>query len=147
MAKQMYPVPKTNPNAQMSISFFLLWIVTIITIAIANMLFPEQIVLGTMSLSYTMALALSAGVLAWIGTLTMPIFTQIEIRKQMVLSPQHWILGYFIVNTVAIWILARFADALGLGIASWVYVLGLAAVLDIAQGMAMMVYGEMQNKK
>lgn len=147
MAQQTYPIPKTNPNAQMSISFFIIWIANILVIAIANMLLPEQIVLGTMSLSYSMALILSAGVLAWIATLTMPIFTQIEMQKKMVLSPQQWILGYFIINAVAIWVVARFADAIGLGISSWMYVLGLAALIDLIQGMSMMLYGGMQEKK
>ncbi len=146
MSKQTYPIPKSNPNAQMSITFLLLWVVNGIVIALANMLLPDQIVLGTMSLSQTTALILSSGVLAWLATITLPIFTEIEIRKQMVLAPQHWLLGYLVINVISVWVIARFADALGLGMASWLYVVGLAAVLDFVQGMTMMAYGEAQKK-
>lgn len=146
MAKQTYPIPTSNPNAQMSITFFLLWFVNGLVIALANMILPNQIVLGTMSLTHIAALILSSGVLAWIATLTMPIFTAIEMRKQMVLAPQHWIIGYLIINVISLWVVARFADLLGLGIASWMYVVGLAVVLDVVQGMTMMAYGEAQKK-
>lgn len=147
MASQSYPIPKSNPNAQMSITFFLMWLVNALVIALANVVFPNNIVLGTMSLSYYMALLLSSGVLAWVATLVLPLFTEIEMRKQMVLTPQHWMLGYLIINVVSLWVLARFAEAIGLGISSWVYVLGMAAVLDFVQGMVMMAYGEAQKKK
>ncbi|OGJ16384.1 MAG: hypothetical protein A2632_02805 [Candidatus Pacebacteria bacterium RIFCSPHIGHO2_01_FULL_46_16] len=146
MAKQTYPIPKSNPNAQMSSIFFLLWLVNGFVIALANMFFSQQIVLGTMSISSTMALVLSSGILAWAATLTMPIFTEIEIRKQMVLTPQHWMTGYLIINFIALWVVARFADVIGLGMASWFFVLGLAAILDVVQGMTMMAYGEAQKK-
>ena len=99
-----------------------------------------------MSISSTMALVLSSGILAWAATLTMPIFTEIEIRKQMVLTPQHWMTGYLIINFIALWVVARFADVIGLGMASWFFVLGLAAILDVVQGMTMMAYGEAQKK-
>lgn len=147
MASQSYPIPKSNPNAQMSITFFLIWLVNALVIALANVVFPNNIVLGTMSLSYYMALLLSSGVLAWVATLVLPLFTEIEMRKQMVLTPQHWMLGYLIINVVSLWVLARFAEAIGLGISSWVYVLGMSAVLDFVQGMVMMAYGEAQKKK
>ncbi len=147
MAQQSYPIPKSNPNAMMSYTFFVLWVVTAGVIALANMLFPQDIVLGTMSLSYVSALALSSAVLAWLGTITMPIFTEIEIRQKMVLTPQHWIIGYGIINVVGIWIIARLAEQLGLGISSWMFVVGLALVLDIIQGMAMMAFGEMMKPK
>lgn len=147
MASQSYPIPKSNPNAQVSFTFFLLWLVNALVIGLANVVFPNNIVLGTMSLSYYMALLLSSGVLAWSASLMMPIFTEIEIRKQMVMAPHHWMIGYLVINVISLWVLARFAEAIGLGISSWVFVLGLAAALDFVQGMTMMAYGEAQKKK
>ncbi|MEX0896006.1 MAG: hypothetical protein WDZ94_03635 [Patescibacteria group bacterium] len=146
MAKQSYPIPESNPNAHMSATFLLLWLVNVLIIWLANTVFPDNFVLGTMSLSSGTALLLSSGVLAWIVTLLIPVFTEIEIRKQMVLTPQHWVAGYLIINTVALWSVARFADVLGFGISSWAYVLGLAVVLNLIQGMVMMGYGEVQKK-
>jgi hypothetical protein len=93
-----------------------------------------------------MALLLSSGIIAWATTITMPIFTEIEVRKQMILAPQHWIIGYLIINVAALWVTTRFADVIGLGVSSWVYVVGLAAVLDFVQGMVMMAYGASPNK-
>lgn len=116
MTSQSYPIPKSNPNAQMSITFFLIWLVNALVIALANVVFPNNVVLGTMSLSYYMALLLSSGVLAWVTIVLMPVFTEIEIRKQMVLTPQHWMLGYLIINVASLWVITRFAEALGLGI-------------------------------
>ena len=146
MAKESYPIPTSNPNAYMSVSFLLTWIVSALVISIANSLFPQKFVLGTMSLSPMAALILSSGVLAWVTTLLIPVFTEIEIRKKMVLVPQHWVLGYLIINVVALWIIARLSDILDFGIASWVAVVGLAVVLDLAQGMTMMGYGEITKK-
>ena len=142
MASQSYPIPKSNPNAQMSIIFFLLWIVNALVVGLANKLFPNNFVLGTMSLTHSTALLLSSGVLAWAATITMPIFTEIEMRKQMILTPQHWMIGYLIINLISIWSISRLAEAIGLGISSWTFVLGLAVVLDFVQGMTMMTYGE-----
>ena len=146
MAKETYPIPTSNPNAYMSISFLLMWVVSALAISIASSLYPETYVLGTMSLSRLSALLLSSGVLAWVTTLLMPVFTEIEIRKKMVLAPQHWVLGYLIINVVALWIIARFADSLGFGVASWMAVVGLAIVLDLAQGMTMMGFGEITKR-
>ena len=147
MAQQTYPIPKSNPNAHMSITFLLLWLVNGLVIALVNFLMPQHIVLATISVSHMAALVLSSGILAWFATVTLPLFTEIEIRKQMVLTPQHWMIGYLIINTCAVWVIARFSDTIGLGVSSWFFVLVLAAVLDVVQGMTMMAYGEMSKKK
>lgn len=146
MAKETYPIPKSNPNAAMSVTFFLMWVVNIVIVWLANNMFPQSFVLGTISVTPTFALLLSTGVLAWFTTIVMPLFTEIEIRKQMVLSPHHWLIGYLIVNIVGVWGITRFADVLGLGVGSIAYVVGLAAVLDFAQGMTMMAYGQAMKK-
>ncbi len=147
MAQQTYPIPKSNPNAHMSITFLLLWLVNGLVIALANFLMPRDIVLATISISHIAALVLSSGILAWFATVTLPLFTEIEIRKKMILTPLHWMIGYFIINTCAVWIIARFSDTIGLGVSSWFFVLVLAALLDVVQGMTMMAYGEMNKKK
>lgn len=146
MAQSTYPIPKSNPNAHMSIVFLLLWLVNALVIALAHFVMPHQIVLGTISISLFAALVLSSGILAWFATVTLPLFTEIEIRNKMILTPQHWMIGYLVLNAISVWILARFADIVGLGISSWVFVLLLAAVLDVVQGMTMMTYGEMRQK-
>ena len=81
MAKETYPVPKSNPNAHMSITFLLLWAVNAVIIYAAHMIFPQQIVLGAMSVSPMVALGLSSAILAWFATLLMPVFVAIEVKN------------------------------------------------------------------
>jgi hypothetical protein len=54
------------------------------------------------------------------------------------LKELDWIMLYFVVNAVGIWVVARFAEQLGLGISSWLVVVALAVVIDIVQGLSMM---------
>lgn len=147
MAKNSYPVPKSNPHLQMVISFALTWVVSALVIAIANSLFPSNVVLGTAALNWLSALLLSSGVLAWLMTMAIALFTEIEVRQQRVLSPKDWMMGYFVLNAVGVWLIARLAEMLGLGVSSWVVVVVLALVLDIVQGITMMTYGSLQKSR
>ena len=145
MAKQTRSVETVNHNAHMSATFFLLWLVNAVVLFAANLALPMQIVFGTMSISSTSAIVLSSGILAWLATVTLPLFTEIEIRKNMVLTPAHWLAGYLVINIAGVWLITRFADIIGLGVASWMYVVLLAILLDVAQGIAMMAYGNAQK--
>lgn len=146
MAKDMYPVPKSNPNAMFVLAFLVTWVASAIVIGLANFFMPESFVLGTVNIPYTSALLLSSGVLAWITTMCIPLFTQFEIQQQRVLQPQHWMAGYLVINAIALWVIARQAEIVGLGISSWTMVLILAIVLDVVQGMAQMALGQATKK-
>lgn len=147
MADKKYPVPTSNPNKMMVVCFFVVWLVNLLVFAVANMLMPESVVLGTVNIPYTAALLLSSGVLAWVTTLFIPAFTEIEMRKKMVMSPIHWTAGYLIIDFIALWLIARQAEILGLGISSWMLVLVLSVILDVLQGMSMMAIEMMKQKK
>lgn len=146
MAKNSsYPVPKNNPHLQMVVAFVLTWIVSALVISIANSWFPSNVVLGTSVLSRWGALFLSSGVLAWLMSMSIALFTEIEVRQQRVLSPKDWMIGYFVLNVVGLWLISRLAEMLGLGVSSWMVVLLLALVLDFVQGLTMMTYGSLQK--
>lgn len=147
MAKNQYPVPKSNPNMMMVVAFFLMLFTNAIVISLANQFFPNLFVLGTMSLTYYPALLLSSGMLALITVLAIPFFTQWEMTQQKILTPMQWMGGYLVINFIGLWLIARGAEVFGLGIASWLAVLGLAVVLDFMQGMVMMALGKSQEKK
>jgi hypothetical protein len=127
-----------NPGMIFTLSFFLLSIAHILVYGIGNMYFPTHIVVGTHSLTYFWALALSGGVLALLSLLVMPFFTAWEMKKRKELSPLEWMVGYFVVDLAGVWAFTRFSEVFGLGVSSWVVVLALAIVLDIVQGVVMM---------
>jgi hypothetical protein len=47
-------------------------------------------------------------------------------------------IGYYLLNVVAVWILARFSDQFGMGISGWYVAVALAIVFTLVQGLAMM---------
>jgi len=120
------------------ISYVLMFVTNFAVIYLGNMFFPKNIVLGTMSLTPIWSIALSMGVLTLIDTFAIPIVRVIEnIRKRM-FSTVDWMVAYFLINFVGVWLVARGAEQLGMGITSWVVALILALILDFVQGVVMM---------
>ena len=120
------------------ITYFALFVVNGLIIYLANLLFPAQVVLGTMSIGLLWAILHTAGVLTLIDTLAIPFFHEKEKMMKRMLSPKEWMIGYFVLNFVAVWSITRFSEEFGMGVVSWMVVLVLALVLDFVQGMAMM---------
>jgi uncharacterized membrane protein YbhN (UPF0104 family) len=140
-------VKKTNPNMMMVKTYVVMLVVNAVVLFVANMLFPMQIVLGTISLSPLWSILLSMGALALIDTLILPFAHEIEKRLGRVLTSWEWMLKYFIVNLVALWLITHASQQFGLGVTSvWVSVV-LAVVLDVVQGMVMMSMGKMMDAK
>lgn len=146
MPKNELKVSKKNPGMIFVITYVVLFLVNMVVIHFANTWFPQQVVLGTMSLSVMWALMLSAGKIALIDTLVLPFLTQIEIMRNKIMSPIEMMIAYAIINIVAIWGTTRFAEVFGLGVSSIVVVVVLALVLDFVQGVAMVAL-EMMRKK
>lgn len=123
-------------------TFLTLMVVNVLVVMLANALFPAQVVLGTFSITAPWALYHSMLLLTVISVFVMPFVTLYEWKKSVVFTPMQWMSTYFVVNTLALWVITRFADNLGLGVSSWVVVVLLAAALDWVQGMAMMALGK-----
>lgn len=128
------------------ISTGLLFLVNVIILAVANLVFPTNVVLGTHALSYQWALGMSMGELAVLGAFALPFVSWYERSRQKLFTTAEWMGLYFVLNFVGIWVLTRFSEQFGLGVTSWMVVLGLAIVLDVTQGMAMVAYGSTQQK-
>lgn len=124
-------------------SFFVLFLVDVFVVYLANQLFPADVVLGTYSISLGWALHHSMARLALINMFVIPLVYYHEWKRGSNYSPKEWMLVYFVVNTLAIWGITRFAEAIGLGISHWWVALLLAAALDWAQGIAMMGLGKL----
>lgn len=119
-------------------TFFVLLLVNILVVYLANTWFPQYVVLGTQSISLWWALIHSMSVLALINTFAIPFIRAIENKKGRMLTSKEWMVKYFIINFVGVWVVARFSDQFGFGISSWMVAVVLAVVLDLVQGMSMM---------
>jgi hypothetical protein len=141
---------KEKVQAQHSImviySFITLFFVNGLVLYLANMLFPNSIVLGTASIAMIWAVYYSTLNLTLISILVMLLVTIYEWKNKIVFTTKQWISTYLVVNFVALWVISRFAENIGLGFSSWFVILLFAGVLDMVQGVAMMALGEKSKK-
>jgi hypothetical protein len=107
-------------------------------IYLANSIFPEAVVLGTHFFSPLQSLAYSMVVFTLITVGATPIIEHLAASSKKVLKAMDWIVLYFVINAVALWVVARFAEQLGFGVSSWMVVVALAAVMDLVQGFLVM---------
>jgi hypothetical protein len=128
-------VATTTPANWMFIIFGALFVTHAVVIYVASLMFPEAVVLGTNTISPMMALLYSVFVFTLIVVAAMPVIESYQAAQRKVLSNTQWMVIYFILNFVGLWLVARFAEQLGLGLASKYVVLALALGLDIVQGL------------
>ncbi len=110
-------------------------VVSVIVLYLANMLFPANVVLGNHLVTPMMGLLMSSIVISLLGVSATPLIEWARKAFNLTLSASHWMLIYLVINTLVVWVVARFAEILGLGVSSWVVALGLGFVLDVAQGL------------
>lgn len=135
-----------NPGLVLVVTYAVLFVVNGLVLLLANSLFPQQVVLGTQFITRGWAVIHSMGTLALINTFAIPFFREYEKSRGKMLTSQEWMVGYFVLNFVGVWVIARFANQLGFGISSWMVALVLAAVLDVVQGAAMMQVEKLRTK-
>lgn len=120
------------------LSFFVLFAINALVIAVANSLFPEHVVLGNATITRTWAIIHSMSTLALINTFLIPVVHYHEVVRGRMYSNKEWMIAYFFINFIGVWAVARFANTLGFGITGWWVALALALVLDWLQGIGMM---------
>ncbi len=125
-------------GVELPISFAVMFLVNVVGVYLAHMYYPKMIVVGTFGLTTTEALLLSAGALAVINTLLIPFFHIYENSRKKMLSSLEWMIGYAVMNGVALWLISRVPMVFGLGVSSWMPLVVLALVLDFLQGLGMM---------
>lgn len=137
-------MPQSTPKSMMNnagimvfFSFLALMIVNTLVIVLANMFFPENVVLGTMSLTANWAAFLSMAALSLIGAFAIPFFHHWEAVRGKLLSTKEWIIYYFLLNVAGVWLISRAAEQFGLGVSSWYVVVALAIAFDVVQGLVM----------
>lgn len=109
------------------ITYSLFFAINSFIICLANTISPDQVVLGTLHITKTWAIIHSMGTLALVNLFAIPV---------KAVTNKEWMIRYFLINLLSIWIIARFADQLGLGVASWPIILILALILSLVQGIA-----------
>ncbi len=146
MAKDVKTITDRNPGMMFVLSFFLVSAVNAVVFYLANMWFPQQIVVGTYSLSFAWAILLSSGALSLFTILILPFLKEWEITQKRDMKPAEMMGVYLVINFVGLWLLTRFSEVFGIGVRSWLVVLTLAVVLDFLQGMVMMQVEQMRKK-
>lgn len=134
------PVVKTVASTSTSISqltnmFIAFLIGNSVVVYLANMLFPTQVVLGTHLISPMIGLLYSTILMTVAIVAAVPVIEWVVQQWQIKLTDTHWMLLYLILNTVIIWGVARLAEMIGFGIASWVVALILGIIFDVVQGL------------
>jgi len=130
----------------MGITYVVLFLVNSVVIYLANAFFPQFVALGTATTTKAWAIIQSMGILTLANLLVIPFVREFERRKNRMFSSKEWMILYFLINSVSLWIIARFALYLGFGISSWMVAVGLAIVLDVFQGVAMMQVEKLKVK-
>lgn len=134
-----------NPGLMMVTSYFVLFAVNALVIYLANMYFPQYVVLGTFNINLGWSIFHSMGTLALVNVFVIPFIREIERWKGRMLTSMEWMIKYFMVNFIGVWVITRFSEQFGLGVSSWFVVFILAIVLDLVQGVAMMQIGKVQK--
>jgi hypothetical protein len=135
-ARAAQPLNETS-NFSMMVRFFVtFFVVNTVVLYVANMVAPQAVVLGTNLLSPFQALLYSTGVFTLLSVAIVPLIEMAGNALRIKLEMFHWIAAYAALNTVCLWIVARFAEQLGLGISVWYVAVILGVILDFVQGFA-----------
>jgi CBS domain containing-hemolysin-like protein len=101
----------------------------------ASLLAPNLVVLGTSSINAMAAAFYSMIVLTSILVGATPLIESIINTLRLKVSNLHWMVGFFALNILGVWVVGRFAEELGLGIAAWWVAVALAFVMNVVQGL------------
>ncbi len=145
MPKEMKIVTKDNPGMMFTISFVLVACINFVVFYLANMFFPHDVVLGTVSIPAAWAILLSGIFLSMFTVLLMPFLTEWENKRGSLMSPVEMMVIYLLINGVGLWLLTRKSEFFGLGVSSWFVVAAVAVVLDLVQGLVMMQVEKMRK--
>ncbi len=129
--------PPTTTAGQLSVMFVLTTAFAIITVFLANVFLPNHVVLGNNIFSPGAALIYSMITYGLLSVGAVPVVEWLAEKRESHLTENKWMLVWFVVNFFAFWIVARFAELLGLGISSWRVVAVLALIMDILQASIM----------
>lgn len=138
-SKKTSQQPAVSPEmslTQLILMYVVFLVVNSVVVLVANTLYPNAVVLGTNLISPLQALLQSMAVFSLVTVAGVPIIETVADQMKLKLGFGHWMVLYAAINAGSLWIVARFAEVLGLGIISWQVVVALAIVMDLVQGAA-----------
>ena len=121
---------------RLSMMFVYFMVIDSIILYGAHLLFPNQVVLGTYQISPLLAVIQSMLFFSLFAVVSTPVIELVAHYLKLKLTDLHWIILTFLIDFVGLWLVARLANMLGLGISSWVIVAVLAVCFDLGQGLA-----------
>jgi len=119
---------------QLGVMFILFLPIHMLIVKYASQLFSEQIVLGNHFFPPAFALLYSMIAVTFMIVVATPFIEWIIEHLKLKLQDPHWIAIYLVINFFAIWSIARWAEMIGMGIASWMVAAGLAVAFTLVQG-------------
>lgn len=140
------PSPHHKGGLVLVWSYLALFIVNVVVVYLASIIFPIYVVLGTFSITTGWSLIHSMGMLALLNVALIPFVREYEHKSGKMLTNVQWMGLYFVVNFVGVWLIARFADQVGFGISSWLVAAVLAVALNILQAVVMMTMEKLKSK-
>ncbi len=139
MAKKTKELNPLMTGRQLTVMFVALLIAHSIVIYLANQWFPSLVVLGTNIYSPMAAIVYSMVLFTLIVVGATPVIEHVGNSMSRKLSDMDWMVLFVLINAGGLWLVARFAEQLGLGVASWMVVAILAVIMDVVQGLTMKV--------
>lgn len=124
--------------------FLSFWLVNSIIFYFAPYVFVGLVVTGNARLGPFMAAVVSGFILTVVDVVTTPVFESLKIKLK---DEWQWALAYLFVNVLGVWVIARYADLTGVGIASaWVAVI-MGVIFNLAQWGTWKLLGDKSKKR
>lgn len=114
--------------------FFVYFFVDLIILLSTAVMIPTLLVLGNNLVTPLMALILASFLLSFFVVSTVPIMELIVSRFEYEFTSRDWMAIFVAINVFFLWLLARFAQVVGMGISSWMVALVIGIVLSLIQG-------------
>lgn len=110
--------------------FLTIWLVNSFIYYFTPLIMIELVVSGNARLTAFMASIISGFLLTLAYTATKPAFISLNIKLK---DEWQWLTAYLFVNVLTVWVIARYADLTGVGIANaWIAVI-LGIIFTLAQ--------------
>lgn len=117
--------------------FAIVWLANFLVIYLANSMYPTLWVLGNASLTPLKAIIFSSFLLTVAGKVAREVFPKWGIKVSGRLNK---FLLYWVVNSAALWLIARMAFLTGFGISAYYYALLLGFVAGIGQWLIRQIF-------
>jgi len=110
--------------------FFAMWLVNILLICAANKYWPNNFVLGSLTMSRTGGIVFAA--LAWTVLIwfTQPVLKKLKLNLDKGMA---MMIAYLLANFVSLWLVTRLGPAIGFGVSGIMWVFALAFVANFIQ--------------